>query len=76
MWEIYYFICDVYLAHKQVVYAGASRAWTLKTVSSVQITVRMRVLYNSQTNIYLTRRNERLFCLWNVLCLLRNTVCV
>jgi len=42
------------MAHKHVVYAGASRALTLKTLSYLQITVRMRVLYNFQRNIYLT----------------------
>jgi hypothetical protein len=56
MWEIYYFICDVRMAHKHVVYAGASRPLSLQTVSYLQITVRVRILYNSQTNIYLTKQ--------------------
>jgi hypothetical protein len=56
MWEMNCFICDVYMTHKCVVYAGASHALTLKTLSYLQITVRMRVLYNSQTNIYLTKK--------------------
>ena len=56
MWQIDSFICDVYMAHKRVVYGRVSRAITLKTVLYVQIIVRMRGPYNSQTNIYSTKK--------------------
>jgi len=76
MWEIYYFICDVYMAHKHVVYAGASRALTLKTVSYLQITVHMRVLYNSQTNIYWTKKKWAVVLFNGMCCVYYKTQCV
>jgi hypothetical protein len=56
MWEIYSFICDVYLAHKHVVYDRTLRVLTFKTMQYLQITVHMRVPYHSHTNIYLTKQ--------------------
>jgi len=76
MWEIHYFICDVYMAHKHVLYAGDSRALTLKTVSYPQITVRMRVLYNSQAHIYLTKKKRAVVLFNGMCCVYYGTQCV
>lgn len=76
MWEIYYFICDVYMAYKCVVHAGASLALTLKTVSYLPITVRVRVLYNSQIKVYLTKKKWTVVLFNGMCCVYYETQCV